>query len=277
MLLRRQEILREFSRSNTNSFQVGNIASDGIGMIWDRPIAVKCVANRVLKLVRCGHRARSPEILVPVIDSAVIFELAGRIKHRAFRSGGRARALYQFSMNVAQRGYHQVELFVVRANASGCFAGVRINQPKVRFAMKFFMQFLNGGRVTVRNGAIGSNKKQHDDSSVGRLEWIDSFAVEIFRPYALPRLRNAKRRAKSTTQKRNANNPEHRYLQEVHGGGNSPPGSSKPQFYTFRLLQSSSTMTYITEHIRKSMPGYRASTSQCCGNLVWVTCIFVGK
>ena len=103
MLLRRQEILREFSRSNTNSFQVGNIASDGIGMIWDHRIAVERVANRVLKLVRRGRRTRTPEILIPVIDSAVIDELARRIKYGAFRSDGRVRALCQFSMNITQR------------------------------------------------------------------------------------------------------------------------------------------------------------------------------
>src|SRR6266481_3560035 len=115
-----------------------------------------------------------------------------------------------------------MELFVVRANASGCFAGVRINQPKIRFAVKTFMQLLNRRRVASGDGAIGANKEQYHNSSLGRLEGIDGFAVQILRPCALHRLQNAWLRANDTRQKYNAHNFAHRYLREVHGGGKAP-------------------------------------------------------
>src|SRR5258708_20049048 len=99
-----------------------------------------------------------------------------------------------------------MELFIVRANANGCFAGVRINQPKICFAMKFFLKLLNRRRIAIRNGTIGSNKKQHDDPPLGRLEWINSFAIQILRPSLLPSLRNANSHTKSKTQKFKPNN-----------------------------------------------------------------------
>jgi hypothetical protein len=92
-------------------------------------------------------------------------------------------------MNIAQRWNRQVKLFVVGTNPSGRFAAQ--NQPKIGFAVEFSMQVLNCGCVAIRNGAIGSNKQQHDDSSIGRLERIKSFAVQILRKSALHRLRNA--------------------------------------------------------------------------------------
>src|SRR5258708_20396700 len=105
-----------------------------------------------------------------------------------------------------------MELFIVRANASGGCAGVRINQPKICFAMKCLLKLLNRRRIAIRNGTIGSNKKQHDDPPLGRLEWINSFAIQILRPSLLPGLRNAKWHTKSKTQKCDANNFKHRYL-----------------------------------------------------------------
>src|ERR1700746_1810100 len=105
-----------------------------------------------------------------------------------------------------------MELFIVRANANGCFAGVRINQPKICFAMKFFLKLLNRRRIAIRNGAIGSHKKQHDAPPRGRLEWSKSFPIQILRPSLLPGPRNAKWHTKSKTQKCDANNFKHRHL-----------------------------------------------------------------
>src|ERR1700756_5031550 len=128
-----------------------------------------------------------------------------------------------------------MELFIVRANANGCFAGVRINQPKICFAMKFFLQLLHRRGIAIRNGAIGSNKKQHDDPPLGRLEWINSFAIQILRPSLLPGLRSAKWHTKSNPQKCDANNFKQRYWRRVHGGWKSPPIFKQPQFYTVGL------------------------------------------
>jgi len=112
-------------------------------MIWDHRIAAERVANRVLELVRCRGGTRAAKIFVPVINSAVIHELTVQIEDRAFRSDGRALTLHQFATDVAQRWNRQMKLLVVRANAGGGFVRVRINQPKISFAMKFFMQLLN--------------------------------------------------------------------------------------------------------------------------------------
>src|SRR6266446_1271795 len=153
-----------------------------------------------------------------------------------------------------------MELFVVRANPNGCFASIRINQPKISFAAKSLKQFLNRGCVAIRNGAIGSNKKQHDDPSRRRLKWIDRFAVQVLCKSALHRLRNAERRAKSRTKEYNANNSKHRYLREVHGGGNSPNSSTNPNSTRFaRSGALARNNLHNREHIRKSMSGYRAN------------------
>jgi len=129
------------------------------------------------------------------------------------------RALYQIAMNVTQCWNRKMELFVMRSNTAGRFAGIRVHQPKVCFAPKFFMQLANCRCVAIGNGAIGSNEEQYHYTTASGREWINRFAVQILRRCASLGLRNTWQRSKSTKQKCHANNFAHRYLQGIHNSG----------------------------------------------------------
>jgi hypothetical protein len=84
--LRDSQIVMSVKIFGTGIYGSGEVR-DGFGD------TVRGQQRAVLKLVRCRGGTRAPEIFVPVINSAVIDELAVRIKHRAFRSDGRAGTL----------------------------------------------------------------------------------------------------------------------------------------------------------------------------------------
>jgi len=131
-------------------------------------------------------------------------------------------ALYQIAMNVTQCWNHKMELFIMGSNTAGRFAGIRVHQPKVCFAPKFFMQPANCRCVAIRNGAIGANKKQYHQLSGGRPERINRFAVPDSRRCASHGLRNTWQRSTIRKTRMPCNNSEHRYLRGIHDSAKRP-------------------------------------------------------
>src|SRR5882724_6258346 len=60
-----------------SSFQIGDVAADGIGVIRSDDLASKHGTNRILQIVRGGGRTRAREVFIPIVDPAVISEFAG--------------------------------------------------------------------------------------------------------------------------------------------------------------------------------------------------------
>src|SRR5262245_13536455 len=132
-----------------DSFQIGDIAADRTGMADADGPALKRGGNCVIELV-CGCRgSRTAEILIPIIDAAVIEQPAGRVEKRSLGGDGGPGAFDQSVLDIAQSGDGVAEFPQMRFDLrSGLFA-IGINKPEINLAAKSVTQLLQQWRVAI--------------------------------------------------------------------------------------------------------------------------------
>src|SRR5580698_5291996 len=101
-------------------------------------LAAKRGGNRVLQLMRCGDAARAANILVKIVDPAVIDQTPVGTKYGNFRRNLDLTLLYKHMLRIAQRWNLVTVLALVLADHFRGFRLARINQPERRLRRMCF-------------------------------------------------------------------------------------------------------------------------------------------
>ncbi|OLD15911.1 MAG: hypothetical protein AUI91_15230 [Acidobacteria bacterium 13_1_40CM_3_56_11] len=135
-------------------------------------MSVESGLDGIFEFVGGRRMTGAAEILVQVIDAAVVRETAAGVEHGYF---GRDTGLSQFherAVWVAQ-GRKLVTVFAfMLANFFCRFGLVRVNQPERGFAFVFGADVLNSRRVPIRDRAIRPDEDEDNDFSLRFLERI---------------------------------------------------------------------------------------------------------
>src|SRR5271165_2050136 len=129
------------------------------------------------KIVCGGSRAGTSEIHVPIIDAAVIEKATIGGKHGGFWSNLNLCLFHERVVWVAEDREMVAIFLCVFTDLIGGFGLDGIDEIERGVSSVVRAHCLDGGRVTIGDGAVGAHKKKHDNFSGGVAERIDDMAI----------------------------------------------------------------------------------------------------
>jgi len=120
----------------------------------------------VFQFVRGGCGAgRGAKFFVLIINTAVIEKFAGGAEDGSFRRNGSLGAFDELVARIAQSSQREVVGAEMSADLGSRFRGVWIDQIEIGVVSEFFAKRLVQRRVAIRNGTIGADEQEYDNTT----------------------------------------------------------------------------------------------------------------
>ena len=161
------------------SCEAGNKASDSGSGGGDRRPAGNGSLESIAEFMGSGRTASAGEFDVPIVDAAVVQELFGRGKHRDFGSDSDFGEARKSEIGVAEGRETVTVIAQVLADLLRRFGFDWVEEKERRAARVMSAEVLDGWRIAIRNRAIRTNEKKHDDFRPRETKRIGGAAVKI--------------------------------------------------------------------------------------------------
>src|SRR5262249_3800096 len=115
---------------------------------------------------------------VPIVDAAVVEQVALRIENRGFWSDGGARKFDEGMIRIAERGDGVAILFQVFADFGGRSFPVGVEEGELWFGRIRFVQLLQRRRINIYVRTVSSNEDKDSNFPLGSFDGVEGFAVQ---------------------------------------------------------------------------------------------------